>query len=106
VNEYPNVSVLFDDAFTMDPIIVDENEKFDLLLIDVTTEPQGTLMLVKKFSVLLKKEGWLVATFKSRTTSAAISSLRDSVASLGFTTVQDIVLDDTLHEFHVVAVRQ
>jgi 23S rRNA (cytidine1920-2'-O)/16S rRNA (cytidine1409-2'-O)-methyltransferase len=106
VDEYPNISVLFDDAFTMDPMIIDDNEKIDLLLIDVTTEPQGTLMLVKKFSVLLKKEGWLVASFKSKTSSTTISNLRDSVAGLGFTIVQDIVLDGTLHEFHVVAVRQ
>lgn len=106
VNDYPNVSVLFDDAFTMDPMIVGENEKVDLLLIDVTTDPQGTLMLVKKFSVLLKKEGWLVAAFKSKTTPTAISNLRDSVSGLGFTIVQDIVLNDTLHELHVVAVRQ
>lgn len=106
VDEYPNISVLLDDAFTMDPMIIDDNEKIDLLLIDVTTEPQGTLMLVKKFSVLLKKEGWLVASFKSKTSSTTISNLRDSVAGLGFTIVQDIVLDGTLHEFHVVAVRQ
>jgi 23S rRNA (cytidine1920-2'-O)/16S rRNA (cytidine1409-2'-O)-methyltransferase len=106
VDEYPNISVLFDDAFTMDPMIIDDNEKIDLLLIDVTTEPQGTLMLVKKFSVLLRKEGWLVASFKSKTSSTTISNLRDSVAGLGFTIVQDIVLDGTLHEFHVVAVRQ
>lgn len=106
VNDYPNVSVLFDDAFTMDPMIVGENEKVDLLLVDVTTEPQGTLMLVKRFSVLLKKEGWLIASFKSKTTSTAISNMRDSVSGLGFAIVQDIVLDDTLHEFHVVAVRQ
>ncbi|MFX1264234.1 MAG: S4 domain-containing protein [Promethearchaeota archaeon] len=106
VNDYPNVSVLFDDAFTMDPLIVGENEKLDLLLIDVTTEPQGTLMLVKKFSVLLKKKGWLIASFKSKTTPTAISDLRDSVSRLGFAIVRDIVLDDTLHEFHLVAIRQ
>ena len=106
VNEYPSVSVLFDDAFTMDTMIVGENETLDLLLIDVTTEPQGTLMLVEKFSALLKKEGWLVASFKSKTTPTAISSLCDSVSGLGFTIVQDIVLNDTLHEFHIVAVRQ
>lgn len=106
VNEYPNVSVLFDDAFTMDPMLVDENETLDLLIIDVTTEPQGTLTLVKKFSVLMKKDGWLIASFKSRTSPTAISNLRDSVSGLGFTVVQDIVLDGALHEFHVVAVRQ
>ncbi|MHA2378038.1 MAG: S4 domain-containing protein [Candidatus Thorarchaeota archaeon] len=106
VNEYPKISVLFDDAFTLDTLVIDENEQIDLLLIDVTTEPQGTLTLVKKFSVLLKKEGWLVAAFKSKTTLGAISNLCDSVASLGFTIVQDLVLDAALHEFHVVAVRQ
>jgi hypothetical protein len=87
-------------------MLVDENETLDLLIIDVTTEPQGTLTLVKKFSVLMKKDGWLIASFKSRTSPTAISNLRDSVSGLGFTVVQDIVLDGALHEFHVVAVRQ
>lgn len=106
VNEYPNISVLFDDAFTMDPMILGEDERIDLLLVDVTTDPQGTLMLVNRFSVLLKNEGWLIAAFKSKTTPAAISDLCDSVASLGFTIVRSIVLDDTLHEFHIVAAHQ
>ncbi len=103
-NEHPSISVLFDDAFTMDPMIFCQDEKIDLLLIDVTTDPQGTLTLVKKFSILLKKGGWLVASFKSKTTSATVSTYRDSVTGLGFSVVQDIILDDTLHEFHIIAV--
>ncbi|MFW9799052.1 MAG: S4 domain-containing protein [Candidatus Thorarchaeota archaeon] len=106
VNKYPKLSILIDDAFTMDPLIVNEEEQLDLLLIDVTTEPEGTLRLVKRFSPLLIKRGWLIASFKSNTSSQAISNICGSVADLGFTGIRNLVLDKTLQEFHVAAIRQ
>ncbi len=106
VNEHPKLSILVDDAFTMDPLIVSKEKRTDLLLIDVTTEPEGTLRLVKRFSPLLIKRGWLIAAFKSNTSSQSISSICDSVTDLGFTDIRNLVLEEALQEFHVAAIRQ
>ncbi len=106
VDKYPSLSILIDDAFTMDPLIVSKEKRTDLLLIDVTTEPEGTLRLVKRFSPLLTKEGWLIAAFKSETSSQTMSKICDSIEDLGFTNVRNFVLEETLQEFHIAAIRQ
>ncbi|MCJ7817875.1 MAG: methyltransferase domain-containing protein, partial [Candidatus Thorarchaeota archaeon] len=62
---HPRISVIFDDAFTIDPTIIVDEESLDLLLVDVTTEIDGTLNLISRFSNLLKKGGCLVAAFKT-----------------------------------------
>ena len=48
VEKYSHISVIFADAFDMDPTIIVSNGQLDLLLIDVTTEPEGTLKLIEK----------------------------------------------------------
>ncbi|MHA2142744.1 MAG: S4 domain-containing protein [Candidatus Thorarchaeota archaeon] len=103
---YPSISILIDDAFTMDPLIICEKDNLDLLLVDVTTKPSGTLNLIQRFSNLLKKGGRLVAAFKSRSTPETIVELHNQVAELGFIDILDFTLDKSRQEIHIVCVRQ
>jgi 23S rRNA (cytidine1920-2'-O)/16S rRNA (cytidine1409-2'-O)-methyltransferase len=98
---HPLVSILFDDAFTIDPtVIVDEGE-LNLLLVDVTTEIDGTLNLISRFSGLLKKGGRLVAAFKTDNRDIVLQLL-ESVSAFGFTNVQSIHLDSARKETHII----
>ena len=65
--ENENITILFDDAFTIDTADICSPNSLDLLLIDVTTEPSGTFKLIEKFLPLLKSGGKLVSSFKTKT---------------------------------------
>ncbi|MFW9843050.1 MAG: S4 domain-containing protein [Candidatus Thorarchaeota archaeon] len=95
------ISVIFDDAFTIDPTVIVDEGNLDLLLIDVTTEIEGTLSLITRFSGLLKKGGRLVAAFKTDNPDIVLQLL-DSVASSGFDDVQSFHLDDSRKESHII----
>jgi len=66
-SENENITILFDDAFTIDTADICSPNSLDLLLIDVTTEPSGTFKLIEKFLPLLKSRGKLVSSFKTKT---------------------------------------
>jgi hypothetical protein len=95
--------VIFADAFDIDPTIIVNNGQLDLLLIDVTTEPEGTLKLIERYSPLLKKEGRLLAAFKSDHKPETLASFKDGISQLGFDKIQEIILDETLQELHITA---
>ncbi len=97
---HPLISVIFDDAFIIDPTIVVNDGGLDLLLVDVTTEIEGTLNLISRFSSLLKKGGRLVAAFKTGNRDIVLQLL-NSVTGLGFADVQSIYLDDSRQEAHI-----
>jgi len=103
VDKYPQVSVIFTDAFKIDPTILVNNGQLDLLLIDVTTEPEGTLKLIEKFTPLLKKEGRMLAAFKSDHKSETLALFKDEISQLGFDQIQEIILDETRQELHITA---
>jgi len=100
VESYPRISVLFDDAFTINPSIIADEGGLDLLLVDVTTDVDGTIELISRFSYLLKSGGQLVAAFKTDD-SETVLQLIESVTNLGFVKVQSIYLDDTRQEVHI-----
>ncbi|MHA2423406.1 MAG: S4 domain-containing protein [Candidatus Thorarchaeota archaeon] len=104
VERYPTVSVIFTDAFEMDPTIISGDGQLDLLLIDVTTEPEGTLKLIEKFTSLLKKEGRMLAAFKLNHKSETLTSFKDEISRLGYAEIQEIVLDETRQEIHITAI--
>jgi len=104
IEKYPRISVLFADAFDIDPKIITDNEQLELLLVDVTTEPEGTLKLIKKFTFLLKKEGRLIAAFKLKPSSEEISIIMDEIVRIGYNQVTKIILDETRQEVHITAV--
>jgi 23S rRNA (cytidine1920-2'-O)/16S rRNA (cytidine1409-2'-O)-methyltransferase len=100
-NTHVRISVIFDDAFTIDPTVIVDEGGLDLLLVDVTTEIDGTLDLISRFSKLLKKGGHLVAAFKTDN-SDIVLQLLESVKGFGFEDVQSIYLDDSRQEAHIV----
>ena len=93
--------MIFDDAFTIDSTIIVDEDGLDLLLVDVTTEIDGTLNLISRFSGLLKKGGRLVAAFKTDNQDIVLQLL-DSIADLGFVDVQSIYLDGARQESHII----
>ena len=97
---HSQISVIVDDAFTIDPSIVVDEGGLDLLLVDVTTDKDGTLNLITRFSGLLKKGGRLVAAFKTDN-SRIVLQLLESVTKIGFKDVQSIHLDDSRQEVHI-----
>jgi 23S rRNA (cytidine1920-2'-O)/16S rRNA (cytidine1409-2'-O)-methyltransferase len=105
VEAYPTISILIDDAFTMDPSVVCGESALDLLLVDVTTNPEGTLNLIERFSNLMRKGSRLVAAFKSRSTPETIEEICRQVSELGFVDIQDLTLDKTRQEIHMTAIR-
>ena len=105
VNQYPNVSVIIDDAFKIDISIICEEKELDLLLIDVTTNTEGTLKLIRRFTPLLKIGGRIIAAFKSKSDSIFMREIENQLKDVGFTDIRETVLDKTLQEFHILAVR-
>jgi len=102
---WPNISVVIADAFKMDPLSIFSEEELDVMLVDVTTDPEGTLVLVKRFSSLLKHNGRLIAAIKSKARPDIVSVMAASLSTFGYTDVQEIVLDESRQEFHLAAIR-
>lgn len=101
VESHPRVSVIFDDAFTIDPTIIVEEGGLDLLLVDVTTEIDGTLTLISRFSGLLRKGGRLIAAFKTGNQDIVLQLL-ESITNIGFIELQSFNLDDSRQEAHII----
>ncbi len=98
---HPLISIIFDDAFTIDPTVIVDEGGLDLLLVDVTTEIDGTLNLISRFSRLLKKGGRLVAAFKTDNSNIVLQLL-ESVSGLGFADIQSIYLSASRQEAHIM----
>ena len=106
VEEHPLISVIFTDAFEMDPTIITDPRNLDVLLVDVTTEPEGTLKLIERFTTLLKKEGWMVAAFKSNHDDIdTLKTLKKTISQMGYEKIQEMCLDKARQEVHIVALR-
>jgi len=104
VEEYPLISVIFTDAFEMDPTIITNPGNLDVLLVDVTTEPEGTLKLIKRFTTLLKKEGWMIAAFKTNLDDTdTLETFKEKIFQMGYEKIQDMCLDKARQEVHIVA---
>ncbi|MDH4213768.1 MAG: S4 domain-containing protein [Candidatus Thorarchaeota archaeon] len=105
VDANPHLSILYADAFEIEPSSVADENSLDLLLIDVTTDLTGTLHLVSMYKSLLKKRGRLIAAFKTENRADVVLQIIESVKKLGFDDVKNIHLDDTLQEVHITASR-
>jgi 23S rRNA (cytidine1920-2'-O)/16S rRNA (cytidine1409-2'-O)-methyltransferase len=106
VSASDRASLIVADAFDLEPTVVCDYGRLDSLLIDVTTEPSGTLALVNRFSPLLKSSGILLAAFKSRRKDEIEAIVRVALENLGYGNTQIIELEGTRKEFHVLTVRQ
>jgi 23S rRNA (cytidine1920-2'-O)/16S rRNA (cytidine1409-2'-O)-methyltransferase len=103
VDKYPQVSVIFEDAFNIDIEVISDRNQLDIILIDVTTDPDGTLKLIEKFTPLLKEGGRMLAAFKTDPSSDNISTLKDTISQLGYSQIHEFVIDETRHEVHITA---
>ena len=106
VERYANISVIIDDAFSVDPQIIANEGEIDLLLVDITSEPESTIKLIEKFSKLLRSNGWMVAAFKTKVDAETLTHYSNLIKNMGYRDVKDIVLHVSRQEFHVVAKRQ
>ncbi|MCK4739973.1 MAG: TlyA family rRNA (cytidine-2'-O)-methyltransferase [Candidatus Thorarchaeota archaeon] len=103
---FPDVSILICDAFEVDPMIICGPNELDLLLIDVTTDPNNTITLTKRFTPLLKRGGMIVAALKIKPTNEELHALQDRLAELGYGNIQKVVLDQSRQEVHLIAIHQ
>ncbi len=104
--KYPDVSVLLCDAFEVDPMIICGPNELDLLLVDVTTNPDNTITLTKRFTPLLKRGGMIVVAMKIKPTSEELHILQDRLAELGYRDIQKVVLNQSRQEVHLIATHQ
>lgn len=103
---FPDVSILICDAFEVDPMIICGPNELDLLLIDVTTDPNNAITLTKRFTPLLKRGGMIVAALKIKPTNEELHALQDRLTELGYGDIQKVVLDQSRQEVHLIAIRQ
>lgn len=96
------VSILAGDAFTM-PMEEIPGGEFDTILIDVTTEPESTLTLVRRFHEILRSSGKTLVAFKAKPTSENILRYQETIEELGFINCQPIILDENRQEFYIFA---
>jgi 23S rRNA (cytidine1920-2'-O)/16S rRNA (cytidine1409-2'-O)-methyltransferase len=99
----PNLSVIFADAFKLEPTSVVSEHSLDLLLIDVTTDFTGTLKLISKYKVLLKTGGRLMAAFKMGNRAEDVLQVLNLIQDMGFNQARSINLDESLREVHIFA---
>ncbi|MFW9955555.1 MAG: S4 domain-containing protein [Candidatus Thorarchaeota archaeon] len=88
------------DAFSIDPYAICNAGELDVLLIDVTTDPNGTLLLIERFTPVLKHGGRLIAAFKGKLDTNIVSNLSDY-----YSESQIVELDSSVKEFHFIGQR-
>ena len=103
---FDRLSLIEGDAFTLEIEQVCSVGELDLLLIDVTTEIEGTMQLIKKYSPLVKKNGRLIAAFKSRMDEDVLSQILSVLTPDLYVDTKTVVLDSSRQEFHLIANRQ
>ena len=102
-NTHPEISILFADAFTLEPVSILPKGELDLLLIDVTTDKDGILNLISRFSILLRKGGRLLAAFKLHNKPDIVLQVIESIRMMEFNEIRSFHLDDSRQEFHITA---
>lgn len=105
VDQYENASLLLADAFEIDPEIICDRGGLDLLLIDVTTDPDGSLKLIERYSSLLKEAGLLVCAMKSRISEEMRAEVTHRLQA-DFDILHIVEMDSMKQEFHVIATRR
>jgi 23S rRNA (cytidine1920-2'-O)/16S rRNA (cytidine1409-2'-O)-methyltransferase len=105
VEENDGISVVIADAFDVDPFTIAKSSTLDLLLIDVTTDPQGTLELAETFTPLLKPGGQILVALKSSQDQGSITETETHIRGMGYKNLKSIILDAQRKEFHVTGHR-
>ncbi len=84
-HEHPNVSIEFNDVFT----IVPENEKYDVLLLDITVSPTSSLQALLNVLPALKRGGILFQVIKSPE-KMELEKILEKLISIGLENLQII----------------
>ncbi|MDL5502265.1 MAG: class I SAM-dependent methyltransferase, partial [Candidatus Methanoperedens sp.] len=95
-HEHENITIEFADAFTMSY----DNEKYDVLLLDITVEPQNSLKALKNLLPALKRGGMLLQVFKLPEKSDR-KTIHEELSLLGFDILQ--IMDAQKKEFYAIA---
>ncbi len=94
--ERPNITVEFDDVFTM----TFEKEKFDVLLMDITADPLSSIKALENVLPALKSGGMLMQVLKLQKKKEREPILR-KLSSLGLKIID--VLEPEKEEAYVIA---
>ncbi len=97
---HSSVSVVLADAFRLPTEAL--RVSVDLLLVDVTTTPSGTIKLIERYAHLVRPDGHVIAAIKARPTPQTVNHFRMGTASSRFCSFRAVVLDTNTQEFHVV----
>lgn len=100
--DHGNITVIHGDVFKMPPETMSQ-DKVDVLLIDITVEPEDSLLVLKRVLPLLKPGGRVLLVLKLFPVSALDPFLND-ISGSGLE-VQQIIEPDK-REVYVVAVRK
>ncbi len=95
-HERPNITVEFDDVFTM----TFEKEKFDVLLMDITADPLSSIKALENVLPALKSGGMLMQVLKLQKKKEREPILR-KLSSLGLKIID--VLEPEKKEAYVIA---
>ena len=95
-HEHENITIEFNDAFTM----AHDNEKYDVLLLDITVEPQDSLIALKNLLPALKKGGMLLQVFKLPEKSDS-GTIIEELSLIGFEIIQ--IMEAQKKEKYVIA---
>ncbi|MHA1771190.1 MAG: S4 domain-containing protein [Candidatus Thorarchaeota archaeon] len=101
VRTLPKASIIMADAFTINPTSLAKLGTLDTLLIDVTTDWNGSLHLLQRFFPLLRLGGWFVLAIKIRPNDTVVSMIVQEVRSFA-PSARLIVLSSERKEIHIV----
>ena len=95
-HEHPNITVEFDDVFTM----TFDKEKFDVMLMDITADPLSSIKALENVLIALKSGGMLMEVLKLPKKKEREPALR-KISSLGLEIID--VLTPEKKEAYVIA---
>jgi len=95
-HEHPNITIEFADVFTIMP----EDEKYDVLLLDITASPLSSLKALGSVLPTLKRGGMLLQVFKLPE-NKSYEPILEKLPSMGFENIQ--ILESEKKEAYAIA---
>ena len=104
-HEYPNISILIADVFTLNLKQISEMKQVDLLLNDLTLEPPESVKILLKFLPLLKSNGYIIMAVKQGNNSLDYCKkiIQKTAMASNLELLQVIDLDPDKKELHFLA---
>ncbi len=99
--EYPNVKVIFGDAFTMDVSAL--GGPFDVILNDMTVEPSKSIEILSRFLPILKPGGRVMQVVKLGDNKHGPEPMVEMLEDLGLQILE--VIKPEKHEAYIIAIK-